>query len=302
MIFREEKMTQHTKQFINRLRYEKQAAENTIQAYQGDLRDFEKFLNDKQPVNATEQDIIDYIFALHEQQRHPHTISRKISCLKSFYKDLIRLDLLHDNPTKNIDSPKKQNTLPKTITETEMEIMCNSLNNSSYFTNIRNACIIEMLYSCGMRVSELCNLTTAQLHLEEDFIRVLGKGNKERLVPIGRRLKEILSEYLSERERFLDGKNSTFVFVSRRKKAISRGYIWNFIKKLSINLNITAVHPHMIRHAFASHMLANGADLRIIQELLGHENLSTTELYTHVEKKALHQSIMNHPLAKVSFE
>lgn len=295
-------MTQQTKGFINRLRYEKQAAENTIQAYQRDLRDFEKFLNDKQPANATEQDIIDYIFALHEQNLHSHTISRKISCLKSFYKDLIRLEFLQDNPTKNIDSPKKQRTLPKTISETEIETMCNSLNNTNYFTNIRNACIIEMLYSCGMRVSELCALTTAQLHMEEDFIRVLGKGNKERLVPIGSRLKKILSEYLLERDRFLDGKNSDLVFVSRHKKAISRGYIWNFIKKLSINLNITAVHPHMIRHAFASHMLANGADLRVIQELLGHENLSTTELYTHVEKKALHQSMMNHPLAKPSFE
>lgn len=295
-------MTQHTRGFINRLRYEKQAAANTIQAYKRDLHDFEQFLSNKQPADATEQDIINYIFSLHEKNLHPHTISRKISCLKSFYKDLIRLELLQDNPTKNIDSPKKRNTLPKTISETEIETMCNSLNNSNYFTNMRNTCIIEMLYSCGMRVSELCTLTTAQLHMEEDFIRILGKGNKERLVPIGSRLKEILSEYLLERDRFLDGKTSDLVFISRHKKAISRSYIWNFIKKLSIKLNITAVHPHMIRHAFASHMLANGADLRVIQELLGHENLSTTELYTHIEKKALYESMMNHPLANGSLE
>lgn len=284
--------------FIRRLSYEKNYAQNTILSYEQDLKNFEDFLQ-RDISMATNQEIISYI-----QEISPRfsatSLSRKLSCLRSFYKDLVRLDLRQDNPMHKICLPKTHRKLPELVSEQELDELFDSFEiNSQDFATLRDMLIFELLYSCGLRVSELCQLTLNSIYIEEEVLRILGKGNKERLIPMGRRLKELLSIYLPVRFAYLKGINCAYVITSKFRKHVSRMFIWKVLKKYSQQLQITELHPHMLRHAFATHMLNHGADLRIIQELLGHSDLSTTEIYTHVASEKLYETlIQHHPLAQ----
>lgn len=284
--------------FIRRLAYEKNYAQNTILSYKQDLTDFQFFL--KQDISlATYEDIVVYIEYISPQLKVT-SLARKISCLRSFYKDLLRLELRQDNPMKPIFLPKTYRKLPDLISEQELDELFESFDISSHqFPILRDMMIFELLYSCGLRVTELCQLTLNSIYMDEEVIRILGKGNKERLIPIGKRLKALLSVYLPVRYDYLDGVNCMYVITSKFRKHVSRMFVWKVLKKYSEKLNITELHPHMLRHAFATHMLAHGADLRMIQELLGHSDLSTTEIYTHVEHEKLYDTLIQyHPLAQ----
>lgn len=295
-------MYQSIQSYLRRLRYEKNAASNTIESYKRDLYAFANYLQ-KDIFEATKDNVSDYlIFLRKEDEKVPlsfNSISRKISCFRSYYKDLIRLELRKDTPMTKINLPKIQRILPHTISEEEMNVLFESLERKRLgFADIRDMMIFEILYSCGLRVTELCELTLSQIYLEENMIRILGKGDKERLIPIGGRLKTLFKEYLPIRDSYLNGVLCDHVITSKFKKKVTRMFIWKVVKKYSNQLDITILHPHMLRHAFATHMLSYGADLRTIQELLGHSNITTTEIYTHVSRTDLYDTLCrHHPLA-----
>ncbi len=289
-------------QFIRRITYEKNYSKNTIESYKKDLSDFAIYLGKKGLRNATTKDIEKYIEIIKEE-KSPATISRKLSCFRSFYKDLNRLMIREDNPTHNVNFLKTGRKLPNVVGELEIEelfdFLENKQNENESFYMTRDVLIFELLYSCGLRVSELCGLTMNSIYMEDDVIRIVGKGDKERLVPIGKRLKGLLRRYLPKRLEFLQGVYCEYVITSKFRKHVSRMFIWKVLKKYSSELDITILHPHMLRHAFATHMLNYGADLRVIQELLGHEDISTTEIYTHIDKKNVEDElILHHPLSQ----
>ncbi len=285
--------------YLRRLRYEKNASPNTISAYTNDLIHFCTYLG-RDIIDAQEEEVFDYLVSLREEDGDlsTKTIARKISCFRSYYKDLMRLELREDSPMQGIDTPKVAKKLPMTISEEELDILFNAMNKNLTFAPLRDLLIFEILYSCGLRVSELCNLTISQIYLEEEVLRILGKGDKERLVPMSGRLVNLLHQYIPVRYEYLQGVACDCLITSKFKKKVSRMFIWKVMKKYSQELNITELHPHMLRHAFATHLLAHGADLRMIQELLGHSDLATTEIYTHVVREELYDTlILHHPLS-----
>ena len=293
-------------QYLRRLKYEKNYSLNTIESYSHDLIRLETYLG-RDIKDANDKEIFDYFISLNKEEREdttepfsPKTIARRISCFRSFYKDLQRFEVREDNPMGMIDLPKLIKRLPNIVSEDELEDVFSFFDDGEQtFPSVRDAMIFELLYSCGIRVSELCQLTMNNIYIEEETIRVLGKGNKERLIPMGNRLKKLLLKYFPIRQEYLNGVLCDFVITSKFRKHVSRMFIWKVVNKYSKNLDITELHPHMLRHAFATHMLSHGADLRTIQELLGHSDLATTEIYTHVSRNELKDTlILHHPLAQ----
>ncbi|MGL4677143.1 MAG: site-specific tyrosine recombinase/integron integrase [Brevinema sp.] len=287
-------------QFIRRLAHEKNYAKNTIKAYQSDLQEFEVSIQ-KDILDVDKNDVLDYICNLSKSQEiSVVSIRRKISCLRSFYKDLLRMEIRKDNPMEKVVLPKIQRKLPNLVSETELDELFSLFDNTTeQFPSLRDLMIFELLYSCGLRVTELCELTLGSIYLEEKTLRILGKGGKERLIPMGMRLKTLLEHYLPIRKEYLKGVACPYVITSKFRKKVSRMFIWKVLKQYSQELNITELHPHMLRHAFATHMLAHGADLRLIQELLGHSDLATTEIYTHVAHEKLYDTLIQyHPMAQ----
>jgi len=294
--------------FLRRLKFEKNASSNTIAAYKQDLLELYHFLQ-KDLINTTTYEIFNYIITFRSGNTnqvilHNNSIARKIACFRSFYKDLIRMEIIFENPMDNIDAPKILRKLPSIISENELDRIFNAFHSKNYkneteqFVQLRDELIFEILYSCGLRVSELCNLQVQNIYLQDQIIRILGKGNKERIIPIGKRLEIQLNKYLPIRADYLNGQRCDFLITSKFRKHISRMFIWKTLRKYSQDKNITKLNPHMLRHAFATHMLTYGADLRIIQELLGHSSLATTEIYTHINNSSLHTSINKyHPLS-----
>ncbi|MGL5254088.1 MAG: site-specific tyrosine recombinase/integron integrase [Brevinema sp.] len=288
--------------FLHRKRYEQNCSSLTIEAYATDLSHFVAFLGEIDPQSATEEDIFNYLISLHEKSYTNASISRKLSCLRGFYRDLLRLEHREDNPMDHIDGPKASRPLPRYLSEDQTESLCSLPFSEENFTDMRDLTMIEFMYSSGLRVSEVCRLDYNDLFLEEGVIKVWGKGDKERLVPMSGRLKMVLAIYLPLREKYLEGwKHTSQLIITKFRKGISRMGVWKILKLRAEAAGIEKIHPHMLRHSFASHMLARGADIRIIQELLGHEDLSTTEIYTHVEVSHLQNSLkMCHPLGKLA--
>ena len=293
-------------QYLRRLKYEKNYSPNTIESYSHDLIRLETYLG-RDIKDASEQEISDYFIDLDKEEREdaqkpysPKTRARKISCFRSFYKDLQRFEMREDNPMGLTDLPKLIKRLPDIVSEDELEDVFSFFDDGDQkFLSVRDAMIFELLYSCGIRVSELCQLTMNNIYIEEEIIRVLGKGNKERIIPMGNRLRKLLLKYFPIRQEYLKGVLCDFVITSKFRKHVSRMFIWKVINQYSKSLDITELHPHMLRHAFATHMLSNGADLRTIQELLGHSDLATTEIYTHVSRNELKDTlILHHPLSQ----
>ena len=272
----------YLEEYLKYLKYQKKYSEDTINSYEEDLVEFFEFL-DREDINVlklTYDDIRFYLMELDEKKNKASTVSRKLSSLRGFYKYLINNEYMNNNPFALIKSPKKEKKLPRFFYYNELEEMFNSIDISTPLGQ-RNRLILEVLYASGIRVSELVNIKVKDINDEE--IKVLGKGNKERIARIGDYAREILDLFLSDGYLTLNKNNSEYLFLNNNgNKLTTRGvrYILDeIIKNTSINKKIS---PHMLRHSFATHLLNEGCDILSVQELLGHESLTATAIYTHV--------------------
>lgn len=276
---------QYFSEYIDYLRLERGLAENTLLAYQNDLSHFGEFLKSlsvNSLENVSRTNVNQYIRNLRIKDFSPLSITRKIASLRGFFKWAISSEILIHDPTAGLEQPKLSRHLPKVLTLSEINTIL-----EEPLSPLQRA-IVELLYAAGLRVSELSNLKMIDVNLEQSYVRCFGKGSKERLVPIGKYAKAAIKDYFDTRKRIVASfdSQSKHLFLSNKGKEITRQQIYCFIHKLGkkINKNIS---PHTLRHSFATHLLENGADLRVVQELLGHSDVSTTQLYTHVSKKRL---------------
>ena len=268
--------------FIDYLKYEKKLSHNTIASYENDLHQFKIYLKNKDLTKVTPQEIHKYLNYQGKNNKSATTIAHNLTVLNSFYTFLSDEDEHVINPCQNVLHPKIPQKLPQYLTEEEVDKLLDIPITDAY--TARNKAMLELLYATGIRVSELINLKFVNLELNDDYIRVLGKGSKERIVPISDIAKNSLIIYLNTyRQTLLKQKNSQFLFINNHGNPISRQGFFKIIKKLCQEKNIIKnVSPHSLRHSFATHLLAHGADLRVIQELLGHSSTATTQIYTHL--------------------
>ncbi|MGV0845340.1 site-specific tyrosine recombinase XerD [Empedobacter falsenii] len=282
------------------LKLEKRVSANTIEGY---LRDIQKLINysDKQPLDYSQDDLRDFVHDFASSEYSVRSQARVISGLKSFFGYLQLEDFREDNPTSLLETPKIGMKLPDVLSEKEIDKMIEVIDLSKP-EGQRNRAIIEVLYGCGLRVSELINLKISDLFFDDGFIRVIGKGNKQRLVPISdytikyiNLYKDSIRIHLPIQAGFED-----FLFLNRRGKNLTRVMIFTIVKELSIIAGVKkTISPHTFRHSFATHLLKNGADLRAIQLMLGHESITTTEIYTHVDQEFIRDAIIKfHPRNK----
>lgn len=268
-------------EYLEYLEIEKGLSENTTQAYRRDLTDFMSDINCELSKIQRSQ-ITTYIRNLHEKHYSPTSVMRKIASLRGFYKWLCANDYCTTNPTLTLEQPKVPKKLPKVMTVQEIEAILNQ-----HLNKIEKV-IIELLYGCGLRVSELVNLKINDYDLNAKYIQCYGKGSKERIVPMGKKAVNAIKNYLPERD-FLIQKfrlNTKKLLIHEHGREMTRQDVYNFIHSQGKKIHKT-ISPHTLRHSFATHLLENGADLRVVQELLGHSDVSTTQLYTHISKKRL---------------
>ncbi len=268
-------------EFLNYIEIEKGLSYNTSLAYERDISSFVDFC-DTDISSVTKLHVSSFILHLKEQKLSQTSISRKISAIKSFFKWACANEYVKNNPISFIEQAKIPKHLPKVLSETEIT----SLENLNL--NLFEKVVVELLYSCGLRVSELCDLQLNNINLKSQHIICFGKGSKERLVPFGKFAKELIIEYLEIRENIVEtyGLSTNKVLLQQDGRETNRQDVYRLIHSLGKKLN-KDISPHTLRHTFATHLLDNGADLRIVQELLGHSNVSTTQLYTHISKKRL---------------
>lgn len=285
--------------FLDALWMEKGLSQNTLENYRRDLSQLSVFFeNSARPLlSLNRADIYDYLAQLHEQGKSASSIARLLSCLRGFYHYQLRENRIAANPMLDIASPKLGRSLPKTLTEDDVEALLAEPNTSDVL-ELRDKAMLELLYASGLRVTELVSLRLGQISVAQGVVRVMGKGSKERLVPTGEEALYWLREYLAKGRPGLLIKGQTdVVFPSKRGTEMTRQTFWHRIKHYAFRANISKpLSPHTLRHAFATHLLNHGADLRVVQMLLGHSDLSTTQIYTHVAKariKALHAE--HHP-------
>lgn len=276
--------------FISYIVIEKGLSKNTALAYKSDINKLLKYSQKKEiPIEKFEHhDITDFLWEIKTEGLKPRSIYRITESIRQFYKYLNAENLTENNPTLHIAAPKIPEKLPSMLTLEEVDILLNSIDASNEM-NIRNRAMLEILYATGLRVSELINLKFSNINVNEGFLRVIGKGSKERIIPFGEKAKNFLVAYLNIRKPRKDESDS--VFISRLGKKLSRVEFWrqlkNIAKNAGINKNIT---PHVLRHSFASHLLAGGADIRFVQEMLGHSSIATTQIYTHLDNDKLKET------------
>jgi integrase/recombinase XerD len=280
-------------QFLNFLVVEKGLSPNTLEAYSRDLSDYFRFLESKglTDISETHQDTLyEFLGTLRARKLSSRTQARTLSALKSFYRFLQDESWRKDNPALPLKGPKLKRGLPKTLSELEVETLLHQPKPDSP-SGLRDAAMLEVLYATGLRVSELLTMTLDHLELEAHFIRTMGKGSKERLVPIGREASRVLLEYLEKgRPALLKDRRSSWVFVNKRGSRLSRQGFWKILKQYGRQAGITKpISPHTLRHTFATHLLEGGADLRSIQTMLGHADISTTQIYTMVTTEHLRE-------------
>jgi len=285
-------------QFLEYLTLERGLAQNSLEAYGRDLRDHAGFLRDtlgKDDVQTvTEGDLIQYLTALHHRETATATICRKLTTLRQFYRWLVAERRLTIDPTANVQVPRLVKRLPATLTLEEVDRLL-SAPDISHLRGLRDRAMLEVLYATGLRVSELVHLTRGDVNLKIGFVRCVGKGNKERIVPLGKMAISWLQRYLDARDDDLP-----CLFLGLKQQAITRMAFWNIIKRLAQRAAILKeISPHTLRHSFATHLLERGADLRAIQELLGHSSITTTQIYTHVSTDFLREVYVDaHPRAR----
>ncbi|MCX7985047.1 MAG: site-specific tyrosine recombinase XerD [Bacteroidetes bacterium] len=274
------------------LQLEKNASPNTLSAYSLDLDQYVTYLDKislHSPTDITSVTISHFLESLHKRQLSPRSLARVLSTLRGFHKFLLAEGYTADDPTELIDSPKLPKTLPSVLTLYEVDQILRQPDGSTPL-GIRDRALLETLYATGIRVSELTNLKQTDLLFDEGFIKVLGKGSKERLVPIGNSAQQWIQTYQRE-SRILfasKGKSEDYLFLSIRGTKLTRSMVFRLICKYAKAAHITKeVHPHTFRHSFATHLLEGGADLRAVQEMLGHSDISTTQIYTHIDREYL---------------
>lgn len=286
--------------FKNYLKLERGLSDNSIKSYEYDLILFKKFLiankiNDT-PLNCKPETIKNYLYKSFSDKKSISQ-ARSISAIKSFFNYLIFEGYIKDSPISNIESPKQEKKLPKVLTEEEIKKLINSIDLNHDFGQ-RNKTIIEILYGTGIRVSELINLKLSNIFFKENIIKVIGKGNKERFVPLGEIASNELKIYINNRNRLkIDSKSSDILFLNRYGRGLTRSMIFKIISDASKRVGLDKkISPHTLRHSFATHLIKNGADLRTIQMILGHESITTTEIYTHLDTLHLEEVLKKyHP-------
>lgn len=282
--------------YLQFIKLEKGLSENSIYSYETDLKRYLFFifytLRVKNIAGVTLRHIEQYLEELSALELSPASIARNISSIRGFHEFAVVEKLAESNPAELVDLPNKAKNLPEVLNVQEINAILDS-SNSDNKVGLRNKTILETLYASGMRVSELTDLTLNNLYFEIGFIRVIGKGNKERLVPVGEFAQEIIKRYLKEsRPQFIHhySKPDNALFLNQRGNPLSRMGIFNIVKDAAERAGIEKnVYPHIFRHSFATHLLEGGADLRAVQEMLGHSTINTTEIYTHIDRSFLHQ-------------
>jgi len=277
--------------FIDNIWIEKGLSQNTLDSYRSDLEQFSIWLekNNLTFSKTSKKEILSYLSFLFQKGLGSKTVARKLSSLKSFFRYLVFKSIITIDPSSEVETPKLLKSIPKSISEKEVEALL-AAPDAKIDIGLRDKTMIETLYSCGLRISELINLELLNLNLRQGVIRVIGKGQKERLVPMGDQLINLLDLYISSsRKNLLNNKHSDFLFLSNRGQRMTRQSFWHRIKHYCIDSGFEPekISPHVLRHAFATHLLNNGADLRVVQLLLGHSDLNTTQIYTEVARQRL---------------
>lgn len=285
-------LIQSISEYLTYLEVERGLSKNTVLAYENDILGFfDYFKNIEDPNEIKRIHFSEYTVYLAQNGLLSSSVTRKIASIKGFFRFLAANKEIKSNPSLSVTSPKIPKKLPKVISYEEIEkLLKNRL-------TIKEKAVFELLYATGLRVSELVNLTVKNVDFKTGLIRTTGKGSKDRIVPMGKKAKEALSRYMKERNLLLkakmgSGAESDYIFLNDKSEKISRQWVYNFIKKQGETINKT-ISPHTIRHSFATHLLENGADLRAVQELLGHRSVVTTQLYTHISKKRLREVYFN---------
>ncbi len=287
------------KEFVSYLKIEKGMAENSVLGYRNDvfkLRDF--FEGKKDPEQVNRKDISEFLAGLYDLGLSARTQARIISGVRQFYEFLLLENTISSDPTDGVEQPKIGRKLPEFLTIEEVDTLISVIDLSKPEGH-RNRAILETLYSCGLRVSELVNLRFSDLFFDEGFVRIIGKGNKERLVPVSETVEKEIGIYEAHIRNHLDIKkgHEDIVFLNRRGSRLTREMIFTIVKQLAAEAGIRKnVSPHTFRHSFATHLVEGGANLRAVQEMLGHESITTTEIYTHLDQRFLREAIISyHP-------
>jgi integrase/recombinase XerD len=288
--------------YKNYLQLEKSLSGNTVEAYLKDINKFTDYLEkngfSKKPTEVTQEKIREFIDFINELGMSASSQARALSGIKSFFKFLLVQDEIDRDPSSMIETPKIGRKLPVVLTPHEIEALIMAVDLGAE-TGYRNRSILEVLYGCGLRVTELVNLKLTDVHFDEGFIKVQGKGNKERLIPMGQKAKDAIIAYIQNYRGTLkiERKDENVLFLNRRGKKMTRVMIFTIIKDLAIKIDLQKnISPHTFRHSFATHLMEGGADLRAIQDMLGHESITTTEVYTHLDKEFLKDTIIRfHP-------
>jgi len=283
--------------FIDRLWMERGLSPNTLASYRSDLVLFTQWLacSDVRLLRAGRRDIHDYLADRLAENSRPRSMARLLSSLRQFFRFMCREGLREDDPSALIESPRLGRGLPKSLSESDVESLLRSPDTDTVL-GLRDRAMLELMYASGLRVSELVTLVLEQISLQRGLVRLLGKGNRERLVPMGEEALDWLQSYMATaREDLLKGRRTDAIFVTSRGTSMTRQAFWYLIKRHAEKNGITVpLSPHMLRHSFATHLLNHGADLRVVQMLLGHNDLSTTQIYTHVAKERLKQLHAKH--------
>jgi len=285
-------------EFCDALWLEDGLSRNTLDSYRRDLEQFAAWLaktSPKQLTAATRSDLLEFLAHRAAQRAKASTTGRQLSSCKRFFQFMLRQGRIKVDPTLNIDAPKLPRGLPKSLTEEDVEKLL-AASDVEDARGLRDRAMLEVLYACGLRVSELVTLKTAQMSQDMGVVRVVGKGSKERLVPLGEEALAWVRRYLKEsRPQILGGRASDALFVTGRAAAMTRQMFWQLLKRYAARAGIhKLISPHTLRHAFATHLLNHGADLRVVQLLLGHSDISTTQIYTHVARERLKQLHAQH--------
>ena len=288
--------------FADALWLERGLSANTLSAYRSDLAAFARWLAAERRrglCDACRSDLLDYLALLSQQGRKPRSSARLLSCLRQFYGHLLRQGTIGVDPSSRVDAPRLGRPLPKTLTEGEVDALLNAPDTGDARGH-RDRTMLELLYASGLRVTELVTLRPPAVSLNQGVVRITGKGDKERLVPLGEEATRWLAEYVrGPRAVILGLRSSDFLFPTSRSDCMTRQAFWQLIKRYALEAGVTRpLSPHTLRHAFATHLLNHGADLRVVQMLLGHSDLSTTQIYTHVARERLKQlHAQHHPRA-----
>ncbi len=284
--------------FLDAMWLEHGLSKNTLSAYRQDLLHLTAWSTEKQKlplIQLTRQQLQAYLVHRYQLGMHARSTARALSCLRRFYRWLLQEKLITADPTLNIENPKTPKSIPKLLSEQDVETLLN-MPDLSTTLGLRDRAMLELLYACGLRITELVQLEMNAINLRQGIIRITGKGNKERLVPMGEEASNWLDRYLeSVRDDLLKGTQKQTVFLSQQGKMMTRQTFWHRVKRYALEAGIQAnLSPHTLRHAFATHLLNHGADLRVVQLLLGHNDISTTTIYTHVAQARLQSVYQKH--------